>query len=74
MSRAQQNFVVPIVTSSGATEYIWTGDRWMQAPDGIKGHEPQFWGKLEFDADGNVLPLKWVDAISIDMKLNQGLP
>ncbi len=25
------------------TEYIWTGDRWQQAPDGIKGHDPQFW-------------------------------
>ena len=40
-----------------------------QAPDGIKGHEPQFWGKLEFDANGNVLPLKWVDEITIDVKL-----
>ena len=43
VSRAQQNFVVPIVTSSGATEYIWTGDRWMQAADGKKAHEPQYW-------------------------------
>lgn len=41
----------------------------VQAPDGIKGHEPQFWGKLEFDADGNVLPLKWVDEVTIDVKL-----
>jgi hypothetical protein len=23
----------------GETEYIWTGDRWMQAPNGIKGRE-----------------------------------
>jgi hypothetical protein len=29
-SRAQQNFVLPILTSGGSTEYIWTGDRWMQ--------------------------------------------
>lgn len=43
VSRAQQNFVVPIVTSSGTTEYIWTGDRWMQAADGKKAHEPQYW-------------------------------
>jgi hypothetical protein len=71
-TRAQQNFVVQIETASGETEYIWTGDRWMQAPDGIKGHEPQFWGKLEFDAAGNVLPLKWKDTISIDIKRDQG--
>eukprot|EP01047_Picozoa_sp_COSAG01_P024667 COSAG01_NODE_1531_length_10004_cov_5.769006_2_plen_47_part_00 len=40
----------------------------MQAPDGIKGHEPQFRGKLECDAAENILPLKWVNAISIAMK------
>ena len=21
----------------------WTGDRWMQAADGKKAHEPQYW-------------------------------
>ena len=46
VSRAQQNFVVPIVTPSGTTEYIWTGDRWMQATDGKKAHEPQFWVRV----------------------------
>ena len=71
-TRAQQNFVVQIETASGETEYVWTGDRWMQAPDGVKGHEPQFWGKLEFDAAGNVLPLRWVNAISLDVKRGQG--
>jgi hypothetical protein len=50
------------------SRYIWTGDRWMQAPDGIKGHEPQFWSRLEFDAAGNIQPLKWVDEVHIDMK------
>jgi hypothetical protein len=24
----------------------------MQAPDGIKGHEPQYWGLLHFDTAG----------------------
>ena len=46
VSRAQQNFVVPIVTSTGTTEYIWTGDRWMQATDGKKAHEPQYWVRI----------------------------
>lgn len=91
-SRAQQNFVVPIVTVAGSTEYVWTGDRWMQvwpscihsqsvvlarfdlpsqAPDGKKAHEPQFWGKLSFDATGKLLPLRWVDQLTIDMALPQ---
>jgi beta-xylosidase len=70
ITRARQNFVVQVETASGS-EYIWTGDRWMQTPGGIKD-EPQFWGKLEFDAVGNVLPLKWVNSISVDMKHDQG--
>ena len=45
--------------------------RWMQAPDGTKGHEPQFWTLMEFDAAGNVLPLKWTEAMSVKMKLPQ---
>jgi len=70
-SRAQQNFVLPIRTTSGKVEYIWTGDRWMQAPDGKKAHEPQFWGRLEFDEAGILLPLRWADTLSIDMALPQ---
>ena len=57
VSQAQQNFVIEIPPSSGEdaqSDFIWTGDRWMQAPDGIKGHEPQYWGRLHFDAKGVV--------------------
>ena len=53
-----------VETSSG-TEYVWTGDRWMQAPDGQKGHEPQFWAVLRFDEEGNVLPIEWVDEMTL---------
>ena len=38
LTRAQQNFVMPVRTSSGSTEYIWTGDRWQSSgcPDPSK--------------------------------------
>jgi beta-xylosidase len=70
VSRAQQNFVLPIHTKTGVV-FVWTGDRWMQAPDGKKAHEPQFWAPLSFDADGSVQPLQWVDSFSIEMVLPQ---
>ena len=57
VSQAQQNFVIEIPPSGGEdaqSDFIWTGDRWMQAPDGMKGHEPQYWGRLHFDAKGVV--------------------
>ena len=62
-TRAQQNFVFE--TPRG--EFVWTGDRWMQAADGIKGHEPQFWARLEFDAAGRVRPMRWVDEVTIEL-------
>jgi hypothetical protein len=38
----------------------------MQAPDGQKAHEPQFWAKLEFTKEGYIKPLEWVDSIRFD--------
>lgn len=52
--------VVPL----SVVEYVdWLARvcRWQQSPDGLKGHDPQFWAPLSFDASGNVLPLHWVD-------------
>lgn len=67
VSQAQQNSVVPIATTTGWV-YVWTGDRWMQAPDGQKAHEPQFWGRLQFDAHGGALmPLTWTDQLELDV-------
>ena len=71
VSQAQQNFIVEVETDDLGATYVWTGDRWMQSPDGTKAHEPQFWGLLEFDADGNVLPLKRTESVSINMSLPQ---
>lgn len=72
VSRAQQNFVFPVRTADGGTAMVYTGDRWMQAPDGKKAHEPQFWTHLEFDSTTHdVLPLRWNDTLAIDLAVPQ---
>lgn len=43
LGRSQQNFVIQVPDANGDMQYIWTGDLWQQAPDGIKGHEGQYW-------------------------------
>lgn len=58
-------------SESGEPQFVWTGDRWMQAPDGQKSHEPQFWSILEFDEQGNVLPLKWQNSFELSVNLPQ---
>jgi len=56
---AQQTFVAQLPISRG-TAYIWMGDRWGSRPDGVKGHDFQYWSRpLEFAADGTILPLQW---------------
>lgn len=40
---------------------VYTGNRWGQAPDGIKSHEPQAWLPLRFNAAGGIEPLVWQD-------------
>lgn len=58
VTRSQQNSLIRLPSG----DIIWTGNRWGQAPDGIKGHEPLAWLPLSFDADGAVLEMEWVDA------------
>ena len=59
---AQQTYVMPLKTTNGI-QFIWMGDLWGSASDNIKGHDYQYWGApLEFDAEGNILPMKWTDS------------
>jgi hypothetical protein len=41
--------------------------RWQQAPDGIKGHEPQFWTPLNIDENGIIGKMEWVDEFILDV-------
>jgi hypothetical protein len=55
---AQQTWVAKIPTPEGPV-FIWMGDRWGSCPDGVKGHDAQFWSApLKFSPDGQILPLK----------------
>ena len=57
--KAQQTHVATLPTSSGVV-YLWMGDLWGSRPDGIKGHDFQYWSSpLQFDMDGMIQQLKW---------------
>jgi hypothetical protein len=56
---AQQTWVAQIPTETG-TAFVWMGDLWGSRPDGIKGHDFQFWSTpLKFESDGGIQPLKF---------------
>mmetsp|Transcript_3805 Transcript_3805/g.5771 ORF Transcript_3805/g.5771 Transcript_3805/m.5771 type:complete len:245 (+) Transcript_3805:284-1018(+) len=65
--KSQQNFVIQVPNRNGSIQHIWTGDRWQQAPDGLKGHDPQVWVGLNFDEKGIALPVTWQNSISFEV-------
>ena len=55
---AQQTWVAKIPTT-GEPAFFWMADRWQSTPDGIKGHDFQFWSApLKFGPDGSIEPLR----------------
>ena len=55
---AQESWVAKIPTA-GEPAFIWMADRWESFPDGIKGHEFQFWSlPLQFKTNGDILPIQ----------------
>jgi hypothetical protein len=66
--KAQQTDIATLPTSHGSA-YIWMGDRWGSRPDGIKGHDFQYWSQpLQFDSDGMIKQLTWDAAVSLPIK------
>ena len=65
--RSQQSDIFAVDLADGSTGWIWAGDRWQQSPDGLKGHDPQLWVPLVFNADNSVAPLRWLDNFTLDI-------
>ena len=67
VTHAQQSFIAKVRDGKGGLTFISIGDRWVQSPDGLKGHEPQYWAPLHFDATGNIAHVTWNDTVSFDI-------
>lgn len=48
-TKTQESFIFEVAVEGGNIEYIWSGDRWGSAPDGLKSHDLQYWQPLSFD-------------------------
>ena len=57
--RAQETWVAEI-PMAGEPAFIWMADAWQSAPDGVKGHDLQFWSPpLKFNPhDDTILPVE----------------
>ena len=62
---AQETWVARL-PMGGQSLYIWMADRWGSTPDGLKGHDFQFWSApLEFTTNGDILPIERVGSYDI---------
>jgi hypothetical protein len=66
----QETWVTKIPAGDDSA-YIWIADRWGDTPDGLKGHDSQYWSPLEFAPDGQILPIKYVPEWHIAWTLNE---
>lgn len=65
---SQQTYVMELQTPKGK-QWVWMGDLWGSASDGIKGHDYQFWSApLRFFSNGLMHPISWSDQWQLTVK------
>ncbi len=64
---AQQTDIFAFVGAQGEDMFMWIGDRWQQSPDGIKGHDPTYWGLLSFSGNGSIVPMSFTNEFQVDV-------
>lgn len=65
----QQTDVAVIPTRHGDA-HLWMADLWGSRPDGIKGHDLQFWSEpLRFNDDGSIRRLRAVESFRLDLAI-----
>lgn len=63
---AQQFSVSVLKNADGLVTYLFNGEHFNSAADGVKAHDLQTWIPLEFDeTNGNMLQMKWVDEFQV---------
>lgn len=50
--------------ANGTAQFLFRGDRWQQAPDGLKGHDPTYVGVIQFDSNGIAQPLPFLNTFT----------
>lgn len=61
---------IACIPGSDGPQFLWIADLWGSRPDGIKGHDLQYWSPpLEFEADGSIRPMTRSDAFELMLRL-----
>ncbi len=50
-------------------QFMWYGDRWQSAEDGVKAHDFTYWSALNFMDDGNITSFVWQNNFVVSVGL-----
>merc|ERR1712232_413780 len=67
-THTQESSLIQVRLENGGIEYVWTGDRWGSAPDGLKSHDFQYWQPLEFNdtvVPPTIAKTRWIDNFTL---------
>lgn len=64
---AQQTSIMGYYVAPGKLQYLWMGDEWQSAPDGIKGHDLVYIGQITFVNGTVIAPLPFEDSFNISV-------
>lgn len=59
---SQATDIFAYVDDSGVEQFMYIGDHWQSAPDGMKGHDFTVWAPIQFSADGLSITTAGFDA------------
>ena len=62
---AQQTNVLRYIDEEGQEAFLWQGDQWQSAPDGIKGHDLTYTGVVAFNVTGAPIPIEHTPSVVI---------
>jgi hypothetical protein len=64
---SQQTDIFWYLDSTGQRQFMYVGDHWQSAPDGLKSHDFTVWAPLVFSADGNVSSPGFLSNFTVDV-------
>jgi hypothetical protein len=64
---SQQTDIFSYFDSSGVEQFMYIGDHWQSAPDGLKSHDFTVWAPLIFTTDGNVTTRGFESSFVVDV-------
>jgi hypothetical protein len=70
--KAQQTNLLTYIDGEGKEGFLFQGDRWQSAPDGIKGHDLTYTGVVNFDKTNKPVPIPPTDYVVINITVLSG--